>query len=144
MNMKEALTIGKLAKASGVNVETIRFYERKSILQQPIKQGAFRSYPEDYIAKVQFIKRSQELGFTLKEAKELLDLKIKSQAKCSDVLAKTELKISEINQKIKDLKNMKRSLEGLANCCEDRSLPISECPILDCFMVRKESSKKGD
>ncbi len=137
--MKERLTIGKLAKASSVNVETIRFYERKGILKQPKKHGAFRYYPEDYVVKIQFIKRSQELGFTLKEAKELLDLRIKNQAKCSDVLEKTEDKISEINQKIKDLKNMKKSLEGLANCCEDRSLPISECPILDCFMIRKEN-----
>lgn len=139
MSMKEALTIGKLAKASDVNVETIRFYERKGILKQPKKLGTFRHYPEDYIAKVQFIKRSQELGFTLKEARELLDLRIKSQAKCSDVLTKTEDKISEINQKIKDLKNMKKSLEGLADCCEDRNLPMSECPILDCFMVKKET-----
>lgn len=137
--MKERLTIGKLAKASGVNVETIRFYERKGILKQPSKQGAFRYYPEEYITRIHFIKRSQELGFTLKETKGLLDLKIKNQSKCGDVLAKTEEKIQEINQKIKDLKNMKKSLEGLANCCEDRSLPISECPILDCFMIRKES-----
>ncbi len=137
--MKERLTIGKLAKASGVNVETIRFYERKGILKQPNKQGAFRYYPEEYITRIHFIKRSQELGFTLKETQSLLDLKIKNQSKCGDILARTEEKIEEINQKIKDLKNMKKSLEGLANCCEDRSLPISECPILDCFMIRKES-----
>ncbi len=136
--MKEALTIGKLAKASDVNVETIRFYERKGILKQPKKQGTFRYYPEDYIAKVQFIKRSQELGFTLKEARDLLNLRIKSQAKCTDVLSKTEDKIAEINQKIKDLKNMKKSLEGLANCCEDTSLTISECPILDFFMAKRD------
>jgi len=101
--MKESLTIGKLARASGVNVETIRFYERKGILKQPEKQGTFRDYPEEYILRVRFIKRSQELGFTLKESKELLDLRIKNQSKCSDVLLKTEEKITEIDQKIKDL-----------------------------------------
>lgn len=138
MTMKESLTIGKLASASGVSVETIRFYERKGILKQPRKQGAFRHYPDEYIARVQFIKRSQELGFTLKESKELLDLRIKNQSKCSDVLSKTEEKILEIDQKIKDLKQMKKSLQGLANCCEDTSLPLSECPILECFMVRKD------
>lgn len=136
--MKESLTIGKLASASGVSVETIRFYERKGILKQPRKQGAFRHYPDEYIARVQFIKRSQELGFTLKESKELLDLRIKNQSKCSDVLSKTEEKILEIDQKIKDLKQMKKSLQGLANCCEDTSLPLSECPILECFMVRRD------
>lgn len=138
MTMKESLTIGKLASASGVSVETIRFYERKGILKQPRKQGAFRYYPDEYITRVQFIKRSQELGFTLKESKELLDLRIKNQSKCSDVLSKTEEKITEIDQKIKDLKQMKKSLQGLANCCEDTSLPLSECPILECFMVRKD------
>lgn len=136
--MKESITIGKLASASGVSVETIRFYERKGILKQPRKQGAFRHYPDEYIARVQFIKRSQELGFTLKESKELLDLRIKNQSKCSDVLSKAEEKILEIDQKIKDLKRMKKSLQGLANCCEDTSLPLSECPILECFMVRKD------
>jgi len=124
--MKESLTIGKLARASGVNVETIRFYERKGILKQPEKQGTFRDYPEEYILRVRFIKRSQELGFTLKESKELLDLRIKNQSKCSDVLLKTEEKITEIDQKIKDLKRMKKSLEGLADCCEDTNLPLNE------------------
>lgn len=138
MNMKETLTIGKLADASDVNVETVRFYERKGILKQPKKQGAFRYYPDEYIARIRFIKRSQELGFTLKETKELLDLKIKNQAKCSDVLSRTEEKITEINQKISDLKKMKKSLEGLANCCVDTNQPLSDCPILECFMDKKE------
>lgn len=134
--MENQLTIGKLASASSVNVETIRFYERKGILKQPRKAGAFRYYPENYIHRIRFIKRSQELGFTLSETKELLDLRIKNQSKCSDVLKKTESKINEIDQKIKDLKKMKKSLEGLANCCEDPNIPLSECPILDCFMSK--------
>lgn len=135
--MNEQLTIGKLASAASVNVETIRFYERKGILKQPKKQGAFRYYPEDYITRIRFIKRSQELGFTLNETKELLDLKIKNQSRCGDVLSKTEEKIKEINQKINDLKKMKKSLEGLANCCVDSNQPLSDCPILDCFMTVK-------
>lgn len=135
--MKETLTIGKLADASDVNVETIRFYERKELLKQPKKQSAFRTYPNDYISRIRFIKRSQELGFTLKETKELLDLKIRNQAKCSDVLSKTEEKLNEIDQKIRDLKRMKKSLEGLAQCCVDKNQPLSDCPILDCFMDRK-------
>ena len=131
--MKERFTIGKLANASDVNVETIRFYERKGILEQPNKEGSFRYYPESYILKIRFIKRSQELGFTLKEAKELLGLRIKNHAKCSDVLSKTEKKINEIDKKIADLKKMKASLKNLANCCVDETQPLSECPILECF-----------
>ncbi len=137
MSMKKLLTIGKLAQASHVNVETIRFYERKGILTQPKKIGAFRYYPWEFVKKIHFIKRSQELGFTLREAKELLDLKIKDQARCSDVLIKTEEKIHEIDQKIEDLQKMKRSLKGLANCCHDMNQPLSDCPILECFVERK-------
>lgn len=137
MSMTETMTIGKLASQSMVNVETIRFYERKGLLKQPKKQGGFRYYPEDYVARVRFIKRAQELGFTLAETKELLDLKIKNQAKCGDVLAKTKEKIAEIEKKINDLKLMRKSLEGLAKCCVDDDQPLSECPILDCFVIRK-------
>ena len=136
--MKNSLTIGKLAEACQVNVETVRFYERKGILKQPKKQGAFRYYPDEYIARIRFIKRSQELGFTLSETKELLDLKIKNHSKCSDVLSHTEEKITEVTKKIEDLKKMKKSLESLANCCEDASIPLSDCPILECFMDKKE------
>lgn len=137
MNVKGRLTIGKLADASDVNVETIRFYERKDILKQPEKNGGFRYYPEDYITRIRFIKRSQELGFTLKETKELLDLKIQDQSKCSDVLSKTEDKIEEINRKIKDLKKMKKTLEGLASCCVDTNQPLSDCLIFECFLSSK-------
>lgn len=136
--MKNLLTIGKLAQACNVNVETVRFYERKDILKQPKKQGAFRYYPEDYITRIRFIKRSQELGFTLNETKELLELKIKNHSKCSDVLSRSEEKIKEINQKINDLKKMKKSLENLADCCVDRNQPLSDCPILECFMNKKD------
>lgn len=133
MVMNRSLTIGKLASASDVNVETVRFYVKKELLALPEKHGSFRYYPTEYIARIRFIKRAQELGFTLKETKDLLELKIKDQAKCSDVLNKTEEKINEIEKKIADLKKMKRSLEGLANCCVDKAQPLSECPILDNF-----------
>ena len=128
------LTIGKLAKACDVGVETIRFYERKELIHQPEKSGGFRHYPNSLIARVKFIKRSQQLGFTLNETKELLELAIEKSSQCRDVIEKTEDKISEIEEKISDLQKMKESLLSLANCCEDRSIPLSECPILDCFM----------
>jgi Hg(II)-responsive transcriptional regulator len=131
--MENLLTIGSLAKACQVNVETIRFYERKGILNQPKKTGSFRYYSREYKDKIRFIKRAQELGFTLSETKELLDLKIKNHSKCSDVLLRTEEKIQEITKKIKDLQKIKKSLVTLASCCEDSSIPLSECPVLDFF-----------
>jgi MerR family mercuric resistance operon transcriptional regulator len=139
--MKEKLTIGKLAEKSNVGVETIRFYERRGILKQPQKTGAFREYPFDFIARVRFVKRAQELGFTLKETKELLDIRIKDQAKCSDVLARAEEKIKEIEEKISDLKAMKKSLLSLTNCCDDKTISLSDCPILECFMIDDKGSK---
>ncbi|OIQ15545.1 MAG: hypothetical protein BM556_18065 [Bacteriovorax sp. MedPE-SWde] len=133
----DRLTIGKLATASNVSVETIRFYERKELIKQPEKQGGFRYYPTDLIKKIWFIKRSQELGFTLKEVKELLELTVKKKSRCNDILIRTETKIDEINEKIKDLKRMKKSLEGLAKCCDSREMPLSDCPVLDCFIDSK-------
>lgn len=137
MQMNDSLTIGKLASAAGVSVETVRFYERKAMITQPKKQGGFRHYSQEYVIRIKFIKRSQELGFSLKETKELLDLKIRNQAKCSDVLDKTQEKINEIELKIKDLNRMKKSLKSLASCCVDSNQPLSDCPILECFFKTK-------
>ncbi len=130
----ENLTIGRLAKRASVNVETVRFYERRGLLKQPRKKGAFRHYPETDIQRIRFIKRCQELGFTLKEAKELLDIKIKSQAKCGDVLTKTNQKIDEVEQKIRDLRKIKKSLKKIERCCTEDNGLLSDCPILDSFL----------
>lgn len=134
------ITIGKLAKASDVGIETIRFYERKDLIKQPEKVGGFRYYSENLVERIKFIKRSQQLGFTLKETKELLDLSLEERSQCCDVLKRTEIKILEIEDKIRDLQKMKKSLESLADCCEDPSTALSDCPILDCFM---EDCTKG-
>jgi len=135
------MTIGKLAEKSRVNVETVRFYERRGILQQPKKLGTFRVYPAEYVAKIQFVKRAQELGFTLRETTELLELRIQDQAKCQDILDRTEEKIRQIDSKINDLKRMKRSLMALADCCEDKETLLSDCPVLDCFMKDNKGLK---
>jgi MerR family mercuric resistance operon transcriptional regulator len=132
--MNEKLTIGKLATRASVGVETIRFYEKKGLLTQPSKTTGFRTYPESYIKRIRFIKRSQELGFTLKETADLLDLKLDQNSTCSDVLVRTQDKITQIEDKIADLKRMKKSLEGLADCCESESDLLSECPLMDCFI----------
>ena len=84
MSMKEThFTIGKLAKKAGVKIDTVRFYERKGLIKQPSNTSGYRKYPLEDAIKIRFIKRTQELGFTLKEAKELLELKVSKTAKCS-------------------------------------------------------------
>lgn len=131
----ERLTIGKLAKVSGVTVETVRFYERKQLLKQPESQErGFRVYPEEYIVRIHFIKRSQELGFTLKEIKEILDLQNAADATCADVISKAEEKIKEIDEKLADLNQMKASLVKLGNCCDNKSADLMESQVLDYMM----------
>ena len=102
--MKEEYTIGKLAKESGVTVETVRFYEQKGLIKQPSSKSGYRKYPYDDIIKIKFIKSTQELGFTLNEAKELLELRVKSNAKCGQVKIKAESKLKEVEKKINKAK----------------------------------------
>lgn len=130
-------TIGKLAKSADVNVETIRFYERKGLIQQPEKQGKFRYYSQEHTLQIRFIRRSQELGFTLAETKELLELSIADQVRCGHILEKAENKIIEIEKKIADLSDIKTSLEQLKTCCDDPNIAINECSILETFKERK-------
>ncbi len=131
------LTIGKLANSSDVSVETIRFYERRGLITQPQKLGGFRKYPESLIAKIRFIKRSQQLGFTLKEVEELLEFTQSEESSCQDILSRTDKKILEIEEKIKDLNSIKDSLISLSRCCEDKSIALSKCELMDCFMTQE-------
>ena len=84
--MMEGLKVGEVAKKAGVNLQTIHYYERRGLLPQPPRTGSnYRAYPEDSVRRVQFVKRAQELGFTLKEIKELLSLRARPRARCADV-----------------------------------------------------------
>ena len=126
-------TIGKLAKEAEVNVETIRYYERRGLIEQPAeRRGAFRVYPPGTAARVRSIKRAQSLGFSLKEIKELMTLRLDERAMCGDVLAQTEKKITEIDEKLRSLRAVKRQLTRLASACREEAL-VSECPILEAF-----------
>jgi len=128
------MTIGKLAKSAGVGVETIRFYERKGLIKKPSKQDrGFRYYSKDEITRVRFVKRAQELGFTLREIKELLDIQSKKKMTGAQVQKKAQEKIVEIQQKIFDLRQMEQSLIKLSSVCGAGDQAIRECKIFDCF-----------
>lgn len=127
------LTIGKLAEMAGVGVETVRFYQRKNLLREPKATGAFRTYGEEDAKRIIFIKRAQELGFTLNEVKELLELNTKPRITCGTVKTKTETKIREIEDKIADLTRMKSSLEKLANACDSSQDQYKQYKVQDCF-----------
>lgn len=129
----EKLTIGKLAVKAGVGVETIRFYQRKNLLREPKTSGTVRTYNEDDAQRIFFIKRAQDLGFTLAEVKELLELNTKPRITCGAVKEKTLAKIKEIEGKIADLNRMKTSLEKLACACDASQDNIKQYKVQECF-----------
>ena len=131
-------TIGNLAKEAGVGVETIRFYERKGLIRQPLKKDTgFRTYAEAEVTRIRFIRRAQELGFTLREVKELLDLQSKRKMTGGQVQKKADQKIAEVRQKISDLKKMEESLTQLSRLCGTGEQNAKECRFTDCFEKEK-------
>ena len=129
----EKITIGKLAEMAGVGVETVRFYQRKNLLREPKVTQGFRTYTEEDAQRIKFIKRAQELGFTLAEVKELLELNTKTRVTCATVKTKTQEKLSEIEAKIADLNRMKFLLEKLANACDASQDQIQQFKVQECF-----------
>jgi MerR family mercuric resistance operon transcriptional regulator len=127
----ERLTIGELAKRGGVNLETVRYYERQGLLPAPPRSpSGYRLFPPESVRRIRFIKRAQELGFSLKEIRELLALRVDPEGTSADVRKRAEAKIADIEEKVQTLRSMKRALTKLtAACCSDGS--ISECPILE-------------
>src|SRR5882757_4837735 len=126
--MRDGLTIGILAQRGGVNVETIRYYQRRALLEEPLKpSGGFRHYPEESVKRVLFIKRAQTLGFTLEEIQGLLALN--ERKACMETRGIAAHKLELIEQKIADLSKMRKSLARLVRSC-DASAAGAPCPII--------------
>lgn len=125
------LSIGGVAKAAGVNVETVRYYERRGLLQQP-KKGlqSIRRYPADTVTRIRFIKHAQDLGFTLEEIKALMTLRASAQIPCTEVKRRAEQKLATVHQKIEHLQALERVLHDMIQACEQEPRPELECPIL--------------
>ena len=125
------LTIGQVAKRSGIGLETVRFYERKGLVEEPPRtDSGYRQYPEDVVARIRFIRRAKELGFKLSEISELLSLRVDPDTTCPDVRKQTELKITDVEERIRALQKIKTALKKLAASCVGTG-PTSECPILE-------------
>jgi len=126
----ETLTIGRVASRAGIGVETIRFYERQELIDSPPRSAAgYRQYPENTVQRLRFIRRAKELGFSLKEIKELLILHSDPKSTCSDIRQRAEKKLDDINGRIHDLEKIRDALNVLlAGCSSDATL--AECPIL--------------
>ncbi len=126
-----SLSISQVATAADVNVQTIRYYERRGLFPTPRRTPAgYRQYTDDAVTRLRFIKHAQELGFSLHEIEELLALRVRHGAACDAVERKTRGKIDLVQHRIRDLQRMKRTLERLAAACMARR-PTDDCPILE-------------
>jgi MerR family mercuric resistance operon transcriptional regulator len=128
------LTIGRLARAAGVNVETVRYYQRLGLVDEPAKpERGFRHYPAAALDRIVFIKRAQQLGFRLQEIRELLEL---GDGHCADVRAKAEAKRRQIEAQIRDLRAMGATLDELiATCRTGRG--DAHCPMVETLARRR-------
>jgi MerR family mercuric resistance operon transcriptional regulator len=127
----KSLTIGRLAKEAGVNLETVRFYERRGLLPRPPRSSSgYRLFPAEAARRLRFIRRAQELGFSLKEIGELLSLRVSRRTTSAAIRARAEAKIADIQEKIRSLESMEKTLQRLTRVC-DGCAPLAECPILD-------------
>ncbi len=124
-------SIGQLARHAGVGVETIRFYERQGLLEEPPRnKSGYRQYTPAVVTKLHFIKRAQELGFSLKEIADLIALKLDPSTTCAEVKQQAETKLQSVNNKLGDLKDIRSALLKLTKACRG-SGPTTDCSILD-------------
>jgi MerR family mercuric resistance operon transcriptional regulator len=127
---------GDIARLCNVNKETLRYYERIGLIPEPIRtEAGYRLYPEETMNRLIFIKRMQELGFTLSEIDKLLGIVDKDDVRCADMYDFVVQKLEEVRLKIKDLLRIERLLKDLKNRCPNEKA-IHECPIIETFIDR--------
>ncbi|MEX2284888.1 MAG: MerR family DNA-binding protein [Gemmatimonadota bacterium] len=132
------LTIGAVAKQAGLGIQTVRFYEREGLIEAPPRSSSgYRAYDEKAVYRLRFIRRAQELGFTLKEIRELIALEQDQDADCEQVRGVASSKLSTVENKIADLQRMKAALQQLIHSCNG-SGPIRDCVIMDCLQSSTE------
>lgn len=130
-HMPVGLKTGELAERGSVNLQTIRYYEREGLLPKPPRSSSgYRFYHPDTVRRVRFIKRAQELGFSLAEIRELLTIRVDPMKDCADVRRLAHEKIADIAARIQTLERMSTVLAALAGTCPGCG-PASECPILE-------------
>lgn len=124
-------TIGQVAKRAGVSNDTIRLYERYGLIEEPPRaDNGYRQYPPEAVEQLIFIKRTQHMGFTLKEIQELLSIHHTSKQSCGDVKIRAQEKLNQISEKIDELKRLQRILKNLVRDCDKHS-PAELCPLFE-------------
>lgn len=130
------MTISQLAREAGVNLETIRYYERRGLIPEPPRNmSGHRQYSQDDLTRTKFIRRAQALGFSLKEILEILSLRMEPGTTCGDIKARVESKIKDFEQKIEDLQQMHTALLEIVSNCTGKG-PVGQCPILEVLNKR--------
>lgn len=126
------MRIGEVARRAGVGVETVRFYERKGLISRPSRPaaGGFRSYPAEAARRISFVRRAQQLGFSLVEIAELLELETGEGARCVDVRRRAEAKRQDVQAKIDNLEQIRDALDVLIDACPGEG-PARACSILE-------------
>lgn len=129
----ELLSIGKLAKAAGVGIDTIRFYEKSGLLPSPPRRASgYRQYRSSDLRRLIFIRRAKEVGFSLEEVAELLALKTSNGRGIAKVREVAQLKLAVVERKLEELERMRGVLKGLVESCPGKG-SVDHCPILNSF-----------
>ena len=138
----DGLTIGALSKQGGVNIETIRYYERIGVMPKPRRSaGGYRMYGPDHLKRLTFVRRGRELGFSLDELRDLLRLVDGHSYKCAEVHDLAVEHLAEIRRKIADLRRLQRVMGDMAAQCSGDRIP--ECPIIDALFDARPLSGKA-
>lgn len=131
---------GEVAEQAGVNVQTLRYYERRGLIDQPPRSSSgHRAYPGTTVQTIRFVKRAQELGFTLDEISELMELAEGGPQECDSARTMAEARTAEIQRRIADLERMRRALAELIATC-DSARPDRRCPLLRALGTDQEDS----
>lgn len=134
----QTLTIGKLAEMTGLSADTLRYYEKMKLIKADSRSRAgYRLYKPAAVSVIRFIKGAKALDFTLAEIKKLLALTSSDQATCTQIIDKTEAKITEAEAKIIELKEIKKVLKNLVKQCPGGNVPVDMCPILEHIQGKK-------
>ena len=129
--MADYLTAGKVAKAGGVNIQTVRYYERRRLLLCDRRaESGYRLYAPEAVRVIRFIKNAQDLGFTLEEVAKLLRLRVGRTSQCGAVRRQAEARLKGVHAKLAGLRAMERTLKRLVRTCAAKAT-TAPCPILD-------------
>jgi MerR family copper efflux transcriptional regulator len=128
--MAQSLTISRLAKATGVGIDTVRYYERNGLLPEPPRRASgYRAYRDEDVQRLRFIRRAKQLGFSLEEIRGLLELSVQNEQGVPGVHATAAARLAELDARIEELERVRNGLRQLVDACPGHGTP-HECPIL--------------